>query len=222
MAEESVSAEEVQEGAVETQEQVDPIRQEFEQLRESNAQMDQKLNKLLSTFEPKAQSQRSLSAEQKSQLAKDPEAMIQYVENEHKRLAQEVENKTARAQWDSQAYQDFPALKSDKKFQNEVVAKMKEWTGSGLMPAETPKLVYEAANFIARGYKQEPTKVNASAGKPTSQAPSSTSMNNGKAAKFSDNDQRLIMAKNMGISGDRLNQFKKFLSESPEGYYERK
>lgn len=223
MAEEEMGQEapEAQEHAQTEEHAVDPMRQEFEQLKQTTAQMDHKISKLLSSIEPKPQA-RGLTPEQKAELAKNPEAMFHYFENENRRVSQEVESKTARSEWDSKAYSDFPALKTDKRFQGEVVAKMREWTDSGLMPAETPKLVYEAANFIARGYKPDSMKQTSSANRPTSQAPSSVSMNANKGSKVPDSDQRIMMAKNMGISGERMTEFKKFLSDSPEGYYDRK
>jgi len=92
-------------------------------------------------------------------LAKDPNALLQYVQNISQNTEKRVTQKLETQQWDSKAHKEFPALASDAKFKDKVVAEMQSLVNAGTATQQTPQLLYMATKMAAATYKPKGDRV---------------------------------------------------------------
>lgn len=156
----------------------DGIKSELEALKQSNAELNNKLQAFLASQEkPKTEAPAKLAPEDfKKLMDADPEKAISYALSSGIEMkTREIESKLTRQQqaqyFDTKAEQDFPLLNKDKKFMEVVKNEVRQLVDDG-MDKHSPKLVYKAAEIAALKFKgSDETKARSHA-ESTSEAPS--------------------------------------------------
>lgn len=146
-------------------------------------------------------------------LAKDPQALARWIQAKTKEGVNEVRKETQKQSWDRRAEEQFPSLKTDQKFKNEVSRKIQELIGNGEYSRDSPQLVFRASELASIGFKNP-----VDSGKKKSQP---TSLEHGKSDRqekktgfqASDDDPRLVFALMNGVRGEKLKDFKKHLEK---------
>lgn len=129
------------------------LRSEIEGLKQQNAELIAKISEMVTAVKPKEPKPNVAEL-----LQKDPAAAIETVVKQV--VAQQLDpalkgltKEQQRSAYDSKAESDFPAIKTDKEFQNLVRSQINEFVKTGEMDAKSPTLVYRAAQIAALKYK---------------------------------------------------------------------
>jgi hypothetical protein len=134
-------------------------KSEVETLKQQNAEILSSLKALQQAQnQPKEAPQKTYTAEEfKALQESNPEAALEYVISKKLNAStSQIETKLSAQQqqvyYDNKAEQDFPLIKTDKKFSAEVQKEIRALVDAG-MSKDSPKLVYTAAEIAALRYK---------------------------------------------------------------------
>lgn len=203
---EEVTEEATDEGNVENEEaQAGVSRQDLQAV---NAKIDQ----LIQSLTPKTQTEPErpkITNEMAAAFVADPTKLVEFIQRYTDQSVGKVNNSIQQQRWDSQAYKEFPTLETDTKFQDKVKSKIAELVQLGDYQKDSPRLLYVATRLAAADYrpaaqaKGKTQNINGVQGGTTAQNPQNKTV--------SDNDPRVRAAQMAGMSGDRLEKFKKSL-----------
>lgn len=186
------------ETAVET---VDPLKQELSDLKQAFARLSAQLT-------PKEEKKvaAAMSPEVAKAIKDNPEMLMQFVQQQVDGAKKEFQGTVQRTDWDRRAETEFPALKTDKGFQQSVQKHAADLMAGGEFNKDSPRLIYMASKLAAAEYKPQKV-VNKGDGEPSGLAPTGHSGAAGKN-RIADTDPRVQIALAAGFSGERLEKFK--------------
>jgi hypothetical protein len=155
-----------------------------------------------------------LTAEQLAALAASPEKLADFVQSQIASATGKVTQDMRKDKWDAQAYAEFPALKTDKKFVQETTKKIQELVSTGEYDKDNPLLVYRAAQLASLNYK--PQQQTAGDGKQVDGKGPRTTEAQGRqsTSKIDDADPRVQWAIAAGVKD--LKKFKETLGPREE------
>lgn len=211
--------EEVTEDVEGTHEQVveeDATALELAEIKSQVSNLFASQNRILEALTPKQRD--DLTDEQVQELAKDPKKLIQTINAMVDTKVKQVTTTTQQREIDRKLQEEYPAIRTDPKFRNAVVAQMKEFIANGEYSEDHPMLTLRAAQLVAG-------KMNVSGKKehviqratPSAAAPNQVRQSTVKP-KISDNDPRVVMAREMGLDEKSIATFKGTLDayQAPE------
>jgi len=203
-----------QEGAQSNAEANFASREEFEALKSQNEQMMQMLQML--TQKPKAPEKPAveLTADEQAAIQADPGKIGKIVEQKLSQATKVLTDEQKKSTWDRKAYDEFPALNTDKKFQQDVLAQARELMVSDGLSDSHPMLVYRAAQLVAakRALSGAGTQTQTRGNMATSADPAlARPRPSGGQSKIDDNDPRLVAARTIGLSDEQVARLKKNL-----------
>lgn len=135
------------------------FKTELEAVKLQNQELLTKMNSFL-TQQQKPETKKQITSEEFAKLLKDdPKSAIQIALDEKVQgRVNEIESRLTTAQqtvfFDQKVEQDFPALKTDKKFRDLVAQETRNLVQDGLMNEKAPKLLYKAAEIAALKYNK--------------------------------------------------------------------
>ncbi len=186
------------------------LRAELNALKEQNSQ-------LLSTFANRPAVQVPVSAPQSApdinyeELGKDPKALAEFVTGSIKTGLNQVQSAQLRSEYERKLNEDFPALKTNKKYEAAVIEKVRELVFNGEYTKDSPALVYRAAELVAGRMGDELKNKQNTSNRETSLQPS-RERGVARNTSIKDNDPRLAFAVAAGITDStKLAKFKKDL-----------
>lgn len=143
------------------------------------------------------------------QLAKNPKALLNYVNQKIDSGISTVQNESLKKHFDDKVYEEFPSLKTNKDFNDLVKTQIRELVSNGEYGAQHPMLVYRAAQLAAA--KMGGSKDNKTQSRDTSLSPSNQ-RGTTRSSGIKDNDPRLAFAVAAGVTDPKkLAKFKKDL-----------
>jgi hypothetical protein len=192
----------------ETAIEMSDLKAEMAEMRQSNAALVTQLQQLL-----KPQPKPEIDDGEIERIKNDPKALAEFIKAKVSEGKQAVDVHLAKNRFDSQAYDEFPALKTNKQFQQSVVAQMKELTASGEYQPDSPKLLLRAAQLSAAKMKPLTNRDEVN-DRPTSGEPrprQSQTVSRG-TSQIKDNDPRVAFLKLFGVKDPaKVEKFKKQL-----------
>jgi hypothetical protein len=208
-----------EDGSVETTTDQEQVAEDngFQKLREQNENLSEKLEMLqtqmqnfVAAMTPQQKKEQGLTQAKIAEMRDDPAAIAQFIQSETQKAIGQITQDSKKQHWDRKAEEDFPALNTDKAFKQQVIQKMRELKANDGYTDDNPMLVYRAAELVGSKMAKVPAK-STSKDAFTSEEPSRgvTRGTTGQTkSKISDNDQRVVFAKLLGIKGDKLEKFK--------------
>jgi hypothetical protein len=183
------------------EEQENPLNQRLDQL-------ESMIRSLASSNAPKYEEPKkeriSLTKEQLTALKDNPELLLNFIEEKTNSAVQGVSKQVETQRWDEKAEKDFPALRSDKKFQELVTKKIQELVSFGRVPKDSPTLLYTAAELAAAKYQpksqEQAKKQDTSALRPGSKKPNTMPTDKAKA-EF---EQKTYLLKAAGYPEEKI------------------
>lgn len=150
----------------------------------------------------------TFTAEEKAAIAKDPSVIADLLQRKTKEATDRIKNEATKQRYDTQAYTDYPVLKTDKKFQQAVLQQMREYVGNGEYSQDHPMLLIRATQMVAGkmngvAMSQGKGKEHVSSAEPTRGAARTTT-----SASVKVPDTLLRFAKTAGAKGEELERFK--------------
>lgn len=193
---------------------VDQLSLITEQLEELKLTMATQLRASQAAKAPEADPA-ALTNEQILEFQKNPAAMLAWVTSQTKRSESKISNEFAKHQYDVKSEIEYPAIKTDKQFQQAVVRQMQEYINNGEYSKDHPMLQYRAAQMVAgkMNVKKSMSKTQTTE-QLTSSAPSTSRGPGGSQsgkAQVKANDPRVVFAELAGLDGKKLEQFKQSL-----------
>ncbi len=197
------------------------LRAEFDALKEMNSQLLSKVTERpvyqapIQDKKPQGIDENTLEA-----LGKNPKALAEYVRQSIDSGLSDVRNEQQKAHFEQKLQEDFPALKTNKKFEEATIAQIRELVATGEYQPNSPRLVYRAAQ-LAAAKMGDSVKKNETQNRDTSLAPSSSSRgvtrgSSSGSLSIKDNDPRLAFAVAAGMNDPK--KLAKFKKELAEGY----
>lgn len=190
------------------------LQAEINALKEQNAQLLTQFAKSAQpAYQPPVQQNKAsqeLDDATLEQFGKNPKALLQFVNKQIESGMTSIQKQTLKSQFDQKVYEDFPVIKTNKKFEENVISQMKELVNNGEYDAQHPMLIYRAAQLTAAkmGNSSDSHK---SVSRETSLSPSNQ-RGVTKSSGVKDNDPRLAFAVAAGIKDPKkLAKFKKDL-----------
>lgn len=188
-------------------------KEEFDFLKEQNAQLMQQMSRLASQLQPKMPEKKPVfSQEEMTAVAGDAGKLADLFNSKLSQVTSELSETQKAKEYDDRMYREYPALKTDSKFQQEVLQQAKEMVGGGV-PSST--VLYHAAKVVAAGRQmQGNTQAKGSTSQmPTSGDPSQSrpAPQGQKTAKISDTDPRIVAARTIGMEPKLVEELKKRL-----------
>lgn len=152
------------------------------------------------------------------QLAQNPKHLAKFIQEQINNGISKFNTVTASKTWDEKAYDEYPNLKNDKSFQDAVKREIQDLLTFGDMTKSSPRLVYMATQLAASkmgvGKKAQQNTTKVSSGASALAASGSGAREPGsKKPAVMDNDPRLVLAKNLGWSQEKIDSYKKKLGD---------
>lgn len=193
----------------------DPVRQELAELKETMKAQQALLMKLSEAATPKEKKEalEALPPETAKSLKDNPDLLMKFIQQQVDGAKREFEGTVQRTDWDRRAESEFPALKTDKGFQDTVKKHVNDLLAGGEFTKNSPRLIYMASKLAAAEYK--PQKTSKEDGEPSGMAPTGHTVSAAKG-KIADTDPRVKVAIANGFSGERLEKFKARLVQNAE------
>jgi hypothetical protein len=166
-----------------------------------------------------------LTEEQLKAFASNPQLLTKFLSNQVEASTRKIQNEAKKAQYDAKAYDEHPALKTNKEFQKAVISKMNELIGADGYTQDSPMLLYRAAQLAAVQVGRGDMTSKRTAADTTSAEPSQIRQNRQGSTKIDDNDPRVVFARMTGqLSKEKIEAFKKELTPyvAPERVKERR
>lgn len=152
-------------------------------------------------------------------LAKDPAKLAQFIQSKINEGLSTFNKNVASKSWDDKAYDEYPVLKDDRKFQDAVKKEIQDLIASGDMTKNSPRLVYVATQLAASKHGFSRKSVSSGnnqqrSGGATSLPASSMGSGGSRSSQksgISESDPRLVLAQKLGWSKERLDAYKEKL-----------
>lgn len=218
--EENPGFEENESGHEETHESHNDVQDKISRLESSIYEIKDLISKQVQGGAGKSAAESvEVTDEQALQLAKDPAKLANFIQSKINEGLATFNKNVASKSWDDKAYDEYPVLKEDKKFQDAVKKEIQDLIASGDMTKSSPRLVYVATQLAAS--KHGFAKKSATSSQQQSRSGGATSLpaNSGAGASrgsskssVADNDPRLVLAQKLGWSKERLDSYKEKLA----------
>ncbi len=191
------------------------LRAEMDALKEQNSQLLSKITDRPAYQAPREEpkARQGIDEQALMELGKNPKALVEYVNNSIQSGLSTVNNAQLRNQFESKLNEEFPALKTNKKFEEATISQIRELVATGEYTADNPRLVYRAAQLAAA--KMGDMKKTEQPNRETSLGVSNTrGVTRGSSTTIKDNDPRLAFAVQAGMTDPKeLAKFKKTLEQ---------
>jgi hypothetical protein len=208
MTEQNDFEQEELEDQVDSQDGDNQEEQEENPLNQRLDQLESMIRSLASSNAPRNEEPKkertALTKEQLATLRDNPELLLNFIEEKTNNAVQGVSQKVETQRWDEKAEKDFPALRSDKKFQELVTKKIQELVSFGRVPKDSPTLLYTAAELASAKYQpksqEQARKQDTSALRPNGKKPNTAPTDKLKA-EF---EQKTYLLKAAGYPEDKI------------------
>lgn len=157
--------------------------------------------------------------EQALQFAKDPTKLALFIKQKINDGLSTFNKSVASKSWDEKAYDEYPNLKEDRRFQDAVKKEIQDLVAGGDMTKSSPKLVYVATQLAASklnlGKKQSSSATKTSTGAtslPAGGGSGASTRESGRKISVSDADSRIVLAQKLGWSKEKIDAFKEKLA----------
>lgn len=218
VAEEQGAQEEIQEEAAAEE---NPVLDELRSLKAEIAALKASGNGATTTAKS---DEDYLDDDMAKRIAQDPKLAAQWIKRQAEKAKRDVESTAQKNLWDAETVRKYPAIQTDKRFQGLVQQKVNELVASGEYANNSPRLVFRAAQLAALEHKfssvsegKQTKATSVDGARPAAGMRSQVNGGQQPKAQIADNDPRVVVARAMGIRGEKMKKFKEHL----RGYGER-
>lgn len=188
------------------QENVDMTALELADLKNQMSSLLATQNKLLESLTPKQRDE--LTDEQVQELQKNPKKLFETIQGMVDSKVKTLVATDERKRTDSRVFEEYPALKTNPQFQKAVVNQMNEFIANGEYTADHPLLTLRAAQLVAGKMNVKKDQPVAQRNQVSAASPNQIRSSSQGKVKISDNDPRVVMAREMGMDDKKIAAFK--------------